>query len=45
MSFSLVFEAFPNSAPVAPILRRGLSSEEEGGEKEKEGGKEEKEGG
>ena len=42
MSFSLVFKAFPNSAPVAPILREGPSSEEEGGDEEKEGGEEER---
>ena len=42
MSFSLVFEALPNSAPVAPILREGPSSEEEGGDEEKEGGEEER---
>ena len=42
MSFSLVFKALPNSAPVAPILR-GEPSSEEGGDEEKEGGEEEKE--
>ena len=44
MSFSLVFETFPNSPPVAPILREGPSSEEERGDEEKEGGEEEEEG-
>ena len=44
MSFSLVFEVLPSSAPVAPILRGGPSSEEDGGDEEKEGGEEEKEG-
>ena len=41
MSFSLVFEVLPSSAPVAPILRGGPSSEEDGGDEEKEGGEEE----
>ena len=37
MSFSLVFEALPNSAPVAPILRGGpsLGGEEKKRKKEK----------
>ena len=42
--FKLVSEVLPNSASVAPILRGGPSSKEEGGDEEKEGGEEEEEG-
>ena len=42
--FKLVSEVLPNSAPVAPILSGGPSSEKEGGDEEKDGGEEEEDG-